>query len=175
MKKTLSTGSCCSPSKDTVAQGQARHGTFEWAASPTKPTSPSGPPHVGPRDALVQENAALFKQLEKTKAELANATAEVDSLNAKRAAERATYSKERAKLVSQVEMLDVELKATSGAAYSEQRRLTDALATCQAELAACSSRLQKTHAALGLTADKARALESSKGRLQIDLDGTLST
>ena len=76
---------------------------------------------------------------------------------------------------AQLEALTEEFNATKLTMGKEQIRLNTELSGCRNELAACSHRLSKTHEALGITADKARALESSQGRLQIDLDGTLST
>lgn len=145
------------------------------SGSPRSPCSPSGPPHIGPRDALVRENAALFKRLEQSQAELANERQTSAALTAARIAEQQSAAAERAALVLHAEQLQATLDATAEEAAIMEARLTAALAKRHAELEACAARLEKTHAALGLTDDKARQLEASKGRLQIDLDGTLNT
>jgi chromosome segregation ATPase len=82
---------------------------------------------------------------------------------------------ERVTLETVISGLHDELEATRAAAAEEAARLQAALDTCRAELHACNERLARTHATLGLTTERARVLESSRGQLQINLDGTLTT
>ena len=137
--------------------------------------SPVGPPHVGKRDELVRENGVLWRKLETAKGDLRLAQSQCDAQAAAREAQAIASLKEKAALEQLVESLVAELSEARRTANAEIDGLQAELNACKTEFTACSERLAKTHEALGLTAEKARRLESSRGRLQIDLDGTLSS
>lgn len=156
------------------SHGGSSRGHVDWVEG--RPgAQPAGPPHVGTRDELVRQNRALFKQLESAQVEAQNATAEAAALQASAAATAGRADAERLALETQVAALHEELEASRASAASQASGLQAALDACRAELRACTDRLARTHASLGLTSERARVLETSKGRLQIDLDGTLST
>jgi len=136
---------------------------------------PSGPPHKGTRDELVRENRELFKALQSAQVETYNAAAEAGALRSGASSAMARAGTEKLNLETQIAALYEELTETRKSAESEKASLQVALDVCRTELQQCSERLARTHAALGLTSERARVLETSKGRLQIDLDGTLST
>ena len=136
---------------------------------------PSGPPHVGNRNEMLSENKKLFAKCQEQAGELQWSRDRIKHLENTGAADRQKAADTQEKMQMRISELTDELAATRAAAKMEEAGLNQELASCQAELAACAMRLQKTHEALGISADKARQLESSKGRLQIDLDGTLSS
>jgi len=161
--------------KNSLAVRQAQIGIASWVEDQQIAPTPSGPPHIGTRDALVKENTSLFNSLQAASAELEAGRAVAIALTAAREKDAHESAERYAKLTKNTEEVSAELAAVQSAAATEQRRLQEALSNCQAELTACSERLFRTHETLGLTADRARVLESSQSRLQIDLDGTLST
>ena len=167
-----------SPSS-TLGSRQAKNerSHVEWVSETRSTTAvlPRGPPHIGKRDELLKENKALFKKHEDAVSELREAERKIARLHDERAADAAVAARERNALEEKVALALHEVEKVRTAAAAEQRLLQLELDRCRAELQACSGRLVKTHEALGLTADKARRLELSEGRLQIDLDGTLST
>ena len=160
-----------------ISQSQASRdsrGHVDWSAS--RPSvKPEGPPHVGSRDELVRENRALFKKLEGAQKEAQAAMEMLNNLKQGGEAAMGNARSERVTLETVISGLHDELEATRVAAVEEAARLQAALDTCRAELHACNERLARTHATLGLTTERARVLESSRGQLQINLDGTLTT
>ena len=136
---------------------------------------PSGPPHIGKRDDMLRENKSLFGQLQSRTFEVNELRQQIGEIQYKADAEAVASADVNARLESNVEDLNAELTATRKAANIEEYRLNDELASCQTELEACSARLAKTQQALGISDDKLRMIENSRGRLQIDLDGTLTS
>ena len=128
-----------SPNRDTLAAAQARLGHIDWAARSTGSpksdfsrglgSSPParGPPHIGPRDALVRENESLFFQLQHTNAELYDARAQLLALTATREADHHSASGAKESLRLQVESLQAELGATTDAALLTEQRMQAAL------------------------------------------------
>ena len=149
-------------------------GHASWVDESPMP-APSGPVHAGGRHELLQAHLALHKEFTSQNATLRNTVARLNELETTREAEKQHHANLSGTLEAQLEALTEEFNATKLTMGKEQIRLNTELSGCRNELAACSHRLSKTHEALGITADKARALESSQGRIQIDLDGTLST
>ena len=143
-------------------------------AVPASPR-PAGPPHVGARDELLRANKQLFHQLEQSKVEMDLARFKLEQGEERHRDEQQQFKQENEELLSELFDLRKELAETREKSVMEKDFLEYELSRLREEHNACVSRLEKTHEALGITADKARALETSHGRLQIDLNGTLST
>ena len=155
------------------ADGLGR-GHASWTSEEPLPM-PSGPPHIGKRDDMLRENKAMFAQLQSRTFEVNELRQAVGEVEYKANSAALAAADARDGLESQIEELSEALASTRKAAAAEEARLNHELSLSQAELEACSTRLAKTQEALGITDDKLRMIESSRGRLQIDLDGTLTS
>ena len=135
----------------------------------------AGPPHVGKRDELIKTNHSLYKQLEVALGEANSAQLKVGALEEARRNDHTRFEDRANELNDLICALQNELAEARQNGVAEKLRLEHELSVCKAQLGACSSRLERTHEALGITADKARRLESAEGRLAIDLHGTLTS
>ena len=91
------------------------------------------------------------------------------------AATQRQLQEENEELQNQLLIEHKELAELRERSVMEREFLEYELSKCREEYAACHARLEKTHDALGISAEKAKRLETSHGRLQLDLNGTLST